>query len=398
MIPSEQQIYSWIEEVFARGVRRPGYAADVWAEQHCFDRFTAFGLENVRFEPVELTHWEPRSATLTARTADGEAIEIPCFAVPLAASTPELDLELVAFDRDAPERVAEATSLYDVPLLRVPYTWYASIATSTYDPDGSFDGAAQTLPFSRDFQTVMEPSMEAGAAAFIGTLTGYPGDSHEYYVPYDATERPLPGVWISGSDGARLRAMLGAGSVRVRIAVDAPCRRITTNNVIGELPGADDETVINGSHHDGPWSSAVEDGSGIALVFAQAAYWAQVPREQRPHRLVFLMNSGHMFGGAGAEAYVEAHRAELERVVLEVHLEHAANEFAERNGVLEATGQPEARWWFTSRTRSWSPRCARRSRRRICADRSCWRRRRWGRGRRRTAASSSLRACRSSTS
>jgi hypothetical protein len=196
----------------------------------------------------------------------------------------------------------------------------------------------------------MEPSMAAGAAAFIGTLTGYPGDSHEYYVPYDAKERPIPGVWISGSDGARLRAMLAAGSVRVGISVDAPCRPITTHNVVGELPGADDETVIIGSHHDGPWSSAVEDGSGIALVLAQAAYWARVPREQRPHRLVFLLNSGHMFGGAGAEAFVHTHRAELERVVLEVHLEHAANEFSERDGVLAASGQPEARWWFTSKS------------------------------------------------
>ncbi len=349
-IPTEQQIYSWIEEVFAQGVRRPGYPADVWAERFCFDRFTELGLENVHFEPVELTHWEPRPVTLVATGANGDTLDIPCFAVPLAVSTPEMELDLVAFDRDAPERVAGAASLYDVSLLRVPYAWYASIATSTYDPDGSFDGAAQVLPFSRDFQAVMEPSMEAGAAAFIGTLTGYPGDSHEYYVPYDAKERPIPGVWISGSDGARLRGMLAAGPVRVRISVDAPRKRITTQNVVGELPGADDETVIIGSHHDGPWSSAVEDGSGIALVLAQAAYWSRVQREQRPHRLVFLMNSGHMFGGAGAEAYVHAHRVELERVVLEVHLEHAANEFAERDGVLTPTGHPEARWWFTSKS------------------------------------------------
>ena len=87
----------------------------------------------------------------------------------------------------------------------------------------------------------------------------------------------------------------------------------------------------------------------MALVLAQAAYWSAIPAERRPHRMLFLMNSGHMFGGAGAEAFVHAHRAELERVVLEVHLEHAANEFSERDGVLTPTGQPEARWWFTSK-------------------------------------------------
>jgi hypothetical protein len=35
--------------------------------------------------------------------------------------------------------------------------------------------------------------------------------------------------------------------------------------------------------------------------------------------------------------------------VLEVHLEHTANEVIEDGGKLLATGQPETRWWFTSR-------------------------------------------------
>jgi hypothetical protein len=135
----------------------------------------------------------------------------------------------------------------------------------------------------------------------------------------------------------------------VRLEVDAVREPLSTYNLVGELPGADDDNVIIGSHHDGPWSSAVEDGSGIALVLAQVAYWSRLPRAQRPHRLVVLLNAGHMCGGAGTRAFIDAHRAELDRVVLEVHLEHAASEFAERDGALQATGHPEARWWFTSR-------------------------------------------------
>ena len=123
---------------------------------------------------------------------------------------------------------------------------------------------------------------------------------------------------------------------------------ITAHNIVGELPGADEEMVIIGSHHDGPWASAVEDGSGIALVLAQAAYWSQVPQAERPHRLLFLLNAGHMAGGAGQRTFVEEHAAELESVVLEFHLEHAANEFSDETGVLRATGLPESRWCFTS--------------------------------------------------
>src|SRR5262249_56051279 len=97
------------------------------------------------------------------------------------------------------------------------------------------------------------------------------------------------------------------------------------------------------------WASAVEGGLGMALVVAEAAYGAQLPRSERPHRLVFLLNAGHMSGGAGVHAFIARHKDALARVVLELHLEHAANEFAERDGVLSATGHPEARWWFTSR-------------------------------------------------
>ena len=44
-----------------------------------------------------------------------------------------------------------------------------------------------------------------------------------------------------------------------------------------------------------------------------------------------------------------AHVGELERIVLELHLEHAAREVVERDGELVTTDRPEPRWWFTSR-------------------------------------------------
>ncbi|MEX1255403.1 MAG: M28 family peptidase [Dehalococcoidia bacterium] len=334
--------------MFRQGVRRPGYAADRWAEDWAERQFRAFGLERVRREPVQLRYWEPKGASLVVQGLTGEP-SVPCFPLPHAASAEGVEADLVAFDPDRPERVRGAIALYDVSLLRVPHSWFVAGATSTYDPDGSFASSTHLLPFGREFQAVMEPAIEAGAVGFVGALSNYPGDSRDYYVPYDGVSRPIPGVWVSGRDGARLRESLTTGPLRARLAVNAQRETITSYNIVGELPGADEEVVIVGSHHDGPWSSAVEDGSGIALVLAQAAYWSCLPREERPHRLLFLLNAGHMTGGAGAAAFCEAHRAELESVVLEVHLEHAANEFAEQDGELRSTGEPEARWWFTSR-------------------------------------------------
>ncbi|MBX3285423.1 MAG: M28 family peptidase, partial [Actinobacteria bacterium] len=194
-----------------------------------------------------------------------------------------------------------------------------------------------------------DPAIDGGAAAFLGTLTDYPGDSHRYFVPYDGLDREIPGLWLSGSDGAWLREELARGPVTVRIEVVAETEDITTVNVVGELPGATDEVVMVGSHHDGPWSSAVEDASGISLVLAQATYWAAQPAERRPHRLVFVLQGGHMSGGAGLRGYIAAHADELADVVLEVHLEHAALECEVVDGQAVPTDRATPRWFFTSR-------------------------------------------------
>ncbi len=349
LVPTEERIFSWIEQVFAQGVRRPGYPADRWAERDCESRFRALRLERVRAEPVGLPYWEPKRAALTVQTSDGLTIDVPCFPLPHAAPTAGLEAELVELRDGESTTGAGKIALCDVRLGRLPYDVLARRATWCFDPDGSFAGQAQVLPFGRGAQAVMEPAIAGGAVAFVGTLTAYPSNSRNYYVPYDAVERPVPGVWISGSDGARLRELLARGAVNARLVVESERRSITCYNIVGELPGADEEIVIIGSHHDGPWASAVEDGSGIALVLAQAEYWSAVPRADRPHRLVFLLNAGHMAGGAGVRAFIEAHREELERVVLELHLEHAANECVEApDGTLTPTGQPEARWWFTT--------------------------------------------------
>jgi hypothetical protein len=363
LLPDEKAVLHWIELIHAQGIRRPGYPADRWAEQFLCDQLRGFGVENVRLEPVELPYWEPRRAILVAES-DKERLDIDCFPCPFSAPVQAGRFELAAFDDGARADVRGKASLYDVTLTRLPPTFTVQRrpmetndgvparireAGFVYDPRATMKDAIQVLPFGLEIQHVMEPSIDAGAAAFVGVLRDYPGGGHDYYVPYDGIVRAIPGVWIRERDGVRLRDLLKDGKVSIDLSVEATCEPITSHNVVGELPGADDEWVIVGTHHDGPWSSAVEDGSGMALVLAQAAYWSRVPPAQRPHRLVFLVNAGHMAGSAGANSFIERHRAELDRVVLEIHLEHTAREFVERDGSLAASGEPEPRWWFTSR-------------------------------------------------
>ena len=365
LVPDQGDIFGWIEQVFHFGIRRPAYAADRKAEDLVESQFRQMGLENVRREPVTLPRWEPLNCSLTVRTV-GQTFSVPCFPLPHASPTNGMELPLALFDPDRPEDVAGRAALHAMALMEIPPDLPAGnpeIAAALHeelvvglstggvslDPRGTFAGATQILPFSPLLQSVMEGAIQAGAAAFIGVLTNHPGDSCEYYVPYDGVERPIPGVWIRGSDGARLQALLADGDVSIRLVVESTRETVTSWNIVAELPGADEELLVIGSHHDGPWASAVEDASGIALVLAQAAYWSQVPRGQRPHRLLFLLNAGHMVGGAGCDAFIARHRSQLEDIVLEIHLEHAAGEFRRQGGELLPTGEPEPRWFFTSR-------------------------------------------------
>lgn len=86
LIPSTDEVFGWIETVFGQGVRRPGYPADRWSEIWIRDQFSAFGLDDVRFEPVPLPKWEDTHTSLSVWPADrpNEEIQLPCFACRIA--------------------------------------------------------------------------------------------------------------------------------------------------------------------------------------------------------------------------------------------------------------------------------------------------------------------------
>jgi hypothetical protein len=350
LLTDSATMMSWIAEITAQGIRRPGYAADEWVEAWARDRFLELGLEDVELDPVAVKRWEPLGCSLAlwhAQTPE-ERVTIPCYPAPFTAATAGLEADLVLATFQGGEELAGKIAVGQDALLVLPQTVFTSFATWFYDPTNEVPTHVQTLPFGARLNGAVDPAVEAGAAGLVGILST-PWETDKYYVPYDAVERPIPAVWLSPANGARLRDFLAGGATRARLEVVRDLRDATSHNVIGVLPGASDEWIVIGSHHDGPWASAVEDASGIALVLAQARYWARVPERERPHNLMFLLNGGHMSGGAGLHHFVDTRREFLrEEVVVEIHLEHAAREARSLGGRLVPTDAPEWRWWFTS--------------------------------------------------
>ena len=351
----------WIEDIVARGIRRPGYEADTWTEGFVVDRLREMGLD-VRTEPVTVTRWEPLRWSLTVTPEGATPFELDCLPLPYAAPTAGIELDLVRHDPEAPTAAAGHAALVDARLVRLPADAVAGfgsvpddLAGRIYDPDGTLTGQEHVLPHTAQRNRIADPVFQAGAAAFIGTLLDHPTDSHRYFVPYHGEPLPGPGVWISGTDGEHLHDLLARGPVRVRLEVESTSEPFESHTVIADLPGADDDVVLVGSHHDGPWASAVEDGTGIALVLAQAAHWAAVPRERRPHHLRFVLHAGHMCGGAGHDAYVRDHADELDRIVLAVHLEHAALDTVEERTAPWCRGRASHAGSSPAASPSWRP-------------------------------------------
>ena len=196
LIPESCRILRWIETIYERGIRRPGYPADRQAVEASASLFRELGLENVRLEPVSVPFWEPRSWSLRAFGVRGDA-ELRCFPLPHSAPTDGLELELTPWDPARPAAVEGKASLHDMSLLRLPPGAPAAGGSAVrdvvagsgsefrpggklIDPRNTFEGAVQVLPFGPLFQSVMEPAISAGAAAYLGALTAYPGDSCDY--------------------------------------------------------------------------------------------------------------------------------------------------------------------------------------------------------------------------
>ncbi|GAA0830785.1 hypothetical protein GCM10009525_31100 [Streptosporangium amethystogenes subsp. fukuiense] len=343
-VPDTAEIMAWIETITASGIRRPGYPADAWTERWAAGLLAGFGLD-VRLAPVEVPTWHPVTATLRAHLdADpSRAVEVEAFALPY--TTPKATVTAPLTRSAAPGRIAVREHTF----AELPQALVREIATAVHDPDGDFDGLVQTLPFAPGYLEDLDGAVTSGAAGYVGALTGVPWETRDYYVPYDAVHRSVPAVWLSAADSRRVLALMDEGPCAGTLSVESETATATSHNVTATLPGRGDGWVIVASHHDAPWASAVEDASGVALVLAAARHWSRVPEEDRPHNLLFLLTAGHMAHAAGTRAFIEENRALLDRVVLQVHLEHAARECRAEGGTLVPTGAPEPRWWFTTR-------------------------------------------------
>ena len=188
--------------------------------------------------------------------------------------------------------------------------------------------------------------MKRGAVGFIGILKNQPGGTGRMYAPYGFKEKnildkTIPGLWIGRDEGADLVALAKTGAV-AHLTLAGHATPAISDNIIAEIPGQTSEIIVLSCHHDSPFTSPVEDGTGVSVILALAKHFARAPAPRR--RIVILLTAGHFYGSIGTRNFINKHRHEaVAHTVLEISVEHVALEAIENAaGKLVPSGLPEA--------------------------------------------------------
>lgn len=171
--------------------------------------------------------------------------------------------------------------------------------------------------------------------------------------PWPGRPLPYPAVTISAPAGRRLLSALSLGGpVQVRVAHRSRLFPTTAHNVVGEIPGIADESVILCAHYDsqadGP--AVYDNGSGIASLLELArALIAARPRR----RIVVLASAAEEIGLWGATAYTRAHARE--KVVAMINLDGVASGYPSRREIWAANARLRRLATETAGRCGWTP-------------------------------------------
>lgn len=284
----------------------------------------AAGFDSVWTEPVTVPHWT--RGREWARCTAPEEFNLTISGLGLSEGTginnPEgIEAEILAV-RDFDEldaRAAEAEG--KIVLFNPPWEGYG--ATVQYRVQGASRAAA------------------CGAvAALVRSVTDVSlGAAHTGVMRYAEDQPRIPVAAVTVEDAGRLYRLACRGlKPRVRLYMEAENHEDTTSyNVIGDLRGREfpEEIVLVSGHLDS-WdqsTGAHDDGAGVVLALGAAHMILQ--QDLRPRRTVRVVHwTCEEMGGQGGRAYLETHRAELDRHVLA--LESDSGAFAPRGFSVQA--------------------------------------------------------------
>ena len=277
------------------------------------DEMKRDGLENVHKEPVTVTHWV--RGTESAELLSPRRMQLHMLGLGRSVGTSAAGIRapvlVVKSFADLRARAAEARG--KIILFNVPFD-------TTVVPFAGYGKAVAYRAVGAD-----SASAVGGAAALVRSVTPHSLQSPHTggMAPYDTTGRlrRIPAAAVSVEDAEMLQRMQDRGE-RVEVLLTMGARTLIparSYNVVAEIRGSDkpDEVVVMGGHIDS-WDvgqGAMDDGGGSVAAWEALRLIKQ--RGIRPRRTVrVVLWTNEEIGLAGANAYRDAHRAEVDKHVL----------------------------------------------------------------------------------
>jgi len=176
------------------------------------------------------------------------------------------------------------------------------------------------------FEAAFKRANEAGAAAIVA-IWGYYDNMAAWQGlggGFSSNGFP-PGFFLGFEDGKKLRNLIGAGPVKLKLRLQAETRpNLKSVSIYGTLPGTSDESVLVMAHMDGWFDAALDNASGLATMVTLAEHFAQVPKEKRRRNMIFIGTAGHHVGSPNA-IYLRDKRADLlAKTALMINCEHVS--------------------------------------------------------------------------
>lgn len=349
------ELYGWVVRQAAMGERRPGSPAGRRNEEFLTAKLEEFGLRSVRQEAVPVTHWTCSTASFRAGSREFPVFGIPFTRFTSAAGTTAPLVHADAKLWRAPEAWRGKIVVAEIAFPALDPNQLARLALGVHDPEGDLFARSRPATWIRLGWHFYRWAAARGAAGFVGILKDQPGGSCRMYAPYgfkekDILDKPVPGVWTERRDGEELLRLARAGA-SATLTLAGTSEPAVSHNVVGEIPGETEETIVLSSHHDSPFTSPVEDGTGVAVVLALARHLAG---KKRRRRVVILFSAGHFYGSIGTRTFLREHARDVTaRTVLEVSIEHVALEAEEDGqGGLLPSGRAEPAGLFVPFSRT----------------------------------------------
>lgn len=295
------------------GHRMSGSASLERALDWIMEEMRRDGLENVHAEPVMVTHWvrgaesaelvSPRRATLRMLGL-GRSVGTPRAGITAPVIVVRDFAELRARRADVRGKMVLFNHPFDTTL--PPFTAYGQAVQ--YRATGA-DSAAKFGAVAALVRSVTPRSLQT---PHTGGLS---------YADTGRVAPPIPGAALTVEDAEMLHRMQERGE-RIIVTLRMAARTLPparSRNIVAEIRGSErpEEIIVLGGHIDS-WDvgqGAMDDAGGsVAAWEAVRLIGKQGVRPRRTVRVVLWTNEE--IGLAGATAYRDAHRGELDKHIL----------------------------------------------------------------------------------